>query len=62
MPKRFTSIGAILFGAIAAAQAARIYYGADVVVNAYHVPMAASWAAAAIAALLCVMLFREAQA
>ena len=62
MPKRFTTIGAILFGAIAAAQGARIYFGADVVVNSYHVPMAASWAAAVVAALLCVMLFREANA
>ena len=62
MPKRFTSIGAILFGAIAAAQAARIYFGADIVVNNYHVPMLASWAAAIVAALLCVMLFREARA
>jgi hypothetical protein len=62
MPKRFTSIGAILFGAIAAAQAARIYYDFDVVVNSYHVPMGLSWAAVAIGALMCVMLFREAQA
>ena len=62
MPKRFTSIGAIVFGAIAAGQAARIFYGADVVVNSYHVPMALSYGAAAIAGLLCVMLFRDARA
>jgi hypothetical protein len=61
MPKRFTSIGAMLFGAIALAQGARIYFGADIVVNGYHVPMFLSYAAAAIAALLCVMQFREAQ-
>ncbi|MBP6014434.1 MAG: hypothetical protein KBA31_19555 [Alphaproteobacteria bacterium] len=62
MPKRFTSIGAILFGVIAAGQAARIYYGLDVVISEYHVPMAMSWAAAGIAGLLCIMLFREASA
>ena len=62
MPKRFTSIGAILFGVIAAVQAARIYYGLDVVISDYHVPMAISWAVAGVAALLCIMLFREANA
>lgn len=62
MPKRFTSIGAIVFGLIAAGQGARIYYGLDVVVGTFHVPMAVSWAAAGIAALLCVALFRDASA
>jgi hypothetical protein len=62
MPKRFTTIGGIMFGVIAVAQAARIYFGADIVVNGYHVPMALSYAVAAVAALLCVMLFREAHA
>lgn len=62
MPKRFTSIGAILFGLIAAGQGARIYYGLDVVVGSFHVPMMLSWAVAGVAALLCVMLFREANA
>jgi hypothetical protein len=61
MPKRFTTIGGIMFGVIAVAQAARIFYAADVVVNGYHVPMAISYAVAGIAAVLCVMLFREAQ-
>lgn len=62
MPKRFTSIGAIMFGLIAALQGARIFYGLDVVVGTFHVPMAMSWVAAVVAALLSVMLFREAQA
>lgn len=62
MPKRFTSIGAILFGVIAALQAARIYYGLDVTIGEFHVPMQASWAVALIAVLLCVMQFREANA
>jgi hypothetical protein len=62
MPKRFTSIGAIMFGLIAGLQGARIYYGLDVVVGSFHVPMMLSWAVAVLAALLCVMLFREAEA
>jgi quinol-cytochrome oxidoreductase complex cytochrome b subunit len=62
MPKRFTSIGAIMFGLIAGIHGARIYYGLDVVVGSFHVPMMLSWAVAVLAALLCVMLFREAEA
>ncbi len=62
MPKRFTSIGAIMFGVIAGGQAARIYYSLDIQVGSFHVPMMLSWAVAGLAALLCVMLFREAQA
>ncbi len=62
MPRRFTSIGAIMFGLIAALQGARIYYGLDVLIGSFHVPMMLSWAVAVIAALLCVMLFREAEA
>ena len=62
MPKRFTSIGAIMFGLIAVLQGARIYYGLDIVVGSFHVPMMLSWAVAGLAALLCVMLFREAKA
>ena len=62
MPKRFTSIGAIMFGLIAGGQAARIYYGLDLVVGEFHIPMIASWAVAIIAALLCIMQFREANA
>jgi hypothetical protein len=60
MPKRFTIIAAILLGAIAVAQAARAFYGLDVVVNGYHVPVAMSWAAAVIGAFVAVMAFREA--
>ena len=62
MPKRFTSIGAIFFGVIAAAQAARIYYGLDITIGDFHVPMLFSWAVAGVAALLSVMQFREANA
>lgn len=62
MPKRFTIIAAILLGVIAAAQAARAYYGLDVVVGSYHVPIALSWAAAAVAGLVAILAFREGSA
>ena len=62
MPKRFTIIAAILLGVIAAGQAARAFYDLDVVVDGYHVPVALSWAAAAIAALVAVLAFREGSA
>lgn len=62
MPKRFTSIGAILFGVIAAGQVALMYYGLHVVVGEFQVPAFASWATVGVSALLCVMLFREANA
>lgn len=60
MPKRFTSIGAILFGVIAAAQATRIYFGLDVSVGSYHVPMMMSWIVAIVSGLLCLGLFKDA--
>lgn len=60
MRKPFTVIAALLLGFVAAAQATRAYLGVDVVVDAYHVPIVASWIAAGVAALISVMLFREA--
>jgi hypothetical protein len=59
MPKRFTIIAAILLGVIAAGQAARAYYGLDVTVGSYHVPLALSWAAAVVAGFVSVLAFRE---
>jgi hypothetical protein len=58
--KPFTVIAALLLGLVAAAQTARAYFGIEVVVDGYQVPIAASWIAAGVAAFLSVMLFREA--
>jgi len=60
MPKRFTIIAAILLGVIAIAQGVRAFYGVDMVVNGYHIPVAISWAAAAVGAIVAVLAFREA--
>lgn len=60
MPKRFTIIAALLLGAIAVAQGVRAFYGFDVIVNGYHVPVALSWAVAGIGIIVAVLAFREA--
>ena len=61
IPKRFTIIAAILLGVIAAAQAYRAYYAIDITINGVHVPVALSWAAAGIGAIVAVLAFREAE-
>lgn len=60
MPKRLASIGAIAIWLIAIGQAARIHRGPDIAIERFHVPMVLSRAVSAVAALLCVMQFREA--
>ena len=63
MRRPFTTIGALLFLIVAVAQATRAVLGVDVVVdNTFHVPIIASWIAAAVTGLLAIMLFREARA
>ena len=59
MSKPFTIISALLLLAIAAAHAARIYYGVGVVVAGHAVPMSASWVCAIVTAFLGIMLFVE---
>lgn len=60
--KPFTAIAALLLLVIAIAQAARAAMGVDVLIdNTFHVPIVASWIAAAVAGLLAIMLFREAR-
>jgi lipopolysaccharide export LptBFGC system permease protein LptF len=59
MPRRFTIIAAIFLGVIAASQAARAFYGFDMQVNGIHIPIAASWAVAAVLGLVAVFAFRE---
>lgn len=61
MPKRFTIIAAILLAVVAASQAFRAYYGFDMQVNGIQIPVAVSWAVAAVAGLVAVLAFREAE-
>ncbi len=60
MRKPFTVIAGLLLLVVATAQAARAYFGFDVIVDGYHIPIVASWAAAGVAGLLGLMLFSEA--
>ena len=57
--KPFTIIAAILLLAIAACHAYRAYYGLDLIIASQVIPIAASWVAAAVCAILGIMLFVE---
>jgi hypothetical protein len=57
--KPFTLIAALVFLAVAAAHAYRIYAGLAVAVGDHTIPMSLSWAGAVIAALLGIMLLVE---
>ena len=57
--KPFTIISALLLLLIAACHAYRAYAGLDFVFGTFHVPMMASWVAAAVTAILGIMLFVE---
>ena len=57
--KPFTLIAAVVFLAVAAAHAYRIYAGLAVTIGPHAIPMSASWAGAVIAALLGIMLLVE---
>ena len=60
MSKTFTLLAAIVFLAVAAAHAYRIYAGLSVtVVGHYDVPMWVSWAGVAVPAVLAVLLLSE---
>jgi high-affinity Fe2+/Pb2+ permease len=59
MSKPFTMIGAIIFLIVALAHAYRIYAGWSVVVGGHEIPVMASWAGAAVSALLAYGLFTE---
>ncbi len=61
MRRPFTLLVALLLLVIAIAQATRAFLGLDVVVDGHPIPVTASWIAAAVAGLLCVMLFVEAR-
>ena len=61
MSKPFTMTTVLLLLVIAAAHAARIAMNVDVVVGGNSVPMSASIAGAIIAALLALLVWREAR-
>jgi hypothetical protein len=57
--KPFTTIATVVFALVAALQLVRVLEGWDVTIGGVHVPMWASLIAAAFAALLAVMVWRE---
>ena len=61
MAKPFSKIAALMLLIVAAAHAARLAMNVDVVVGNYQVPMSVSIAGAVIAALLGLLVWREAR-
>ena len=59
--KIFTLLGALVFLAVAAAHAYRIYDGMSVVAGGHVIPMSVSWVGAAVAAILGVGMLAEAR-
>ena len=57
--KPFTMIATIVFTLVAVLQLVRVLEGWDVAIGSFHVPTWASVVAAAFAALLAVMVWRE---
>jgi hypothetical protein len=60
VPKLFSTIAAIIMAVLAGALAYRAYYGIDVAVGTYHVPILMSWIAAGVFGVVAVFAFREA--
>jgi hypothetical protein len=57
--KSFTTIAVVVFTLVAVLQLVRVVEGWDVAIGGVHVPVWASLVAAAFAALLAVMVWRE---
>lgn len=60
VPRLFSTVAAILLGVIAVAQGVRAFYGIDVTIGTYHVPIVMSWVAAGVAGFIAIFAFREA--
>jgi hypothetical protein len=60
VPRLFSTVAAIFLGVVAAAQAARAFYGLELIVGTYHVPVLMSWIAAGVIGIVAIFAFREA--
>jgi hypothetical protein len=61
MSRPFTTIAALVLLFIAGVQAVRAYLAFDVVIDGFHVPVIASWAAAGLLGLLALLTLAEAR-
>lgn len=59
--KPFTALTALLLFAMAVAQGARAYFGLDVAIGDFHVPVIVSVGVAVLLGFLSIMLFVEAR-
>ena len=57
--KTFTMIAVVIFTLVAVLQLVRVLEGWDIAIGSFHVPMWVSMVAAAVAALMAVMVWRE---
>jgi hypothetical protein len=60
VPRLFSTVAAIFLGVIAIAQGLRAFYGLELTVGDYHVPVMMSWAAAGVTGVVAIFAFREA--
>jgi hypothetical protein len=60
VPRLFSTVAAIILGVIAVAQGVRAFYGIDIAIGAYHVPILMSWIAAGVIGIVAIFAFREA--
>ncbi len=60
VPKLFSTVAAIILGVLAGALAYRGYYGIDVAVGTFHVPILMSWIVAGVFGIVAIFAFREA--
>ena len=59
MPSKYAVVSGVLFGVVAAIQAARALYQWPVHVAGVDIPVWGSWVAVAVAGSLCVWAFRS---
>ena len=57
--KTFTMIAVVIFTLVAVLQLVRVLEGWDIAIGSFHVPIWVSILAAAVAALMAVMVWRE---
>jgi len=60
VPRLFSTVAAIILAVIAVGQGLRAYYGLELTVGTYHVPVMASWIASGVTGVVALFAFREA--